>query len=71
MTEKSHKLLPGRPNHGYEEARRAKPHAEIVTMLREAEHHIHEVLATHFQRAMDEDRLRTDDPYFLAETSRR
>lgn len=65
------------------EARLANPHAEIVTMLREAEpfldqvqiqdirdaeHHIHEVLAIHFQRAMDENRLRMDDPFFLAET---
>ncbi|WFR61259.1 helix-turn-helix domain containing protein [Paenibacillus amylolyticus] len=65
------------------EARLANPHAEIETMLREAEpfldhaqiqdireaeHHIHDVLATHFQRAMDENRLRTDDPFFLAET---
>ncbi|MGN7412908.1 TetR/AcrR family transcriptional regulator [Paenibacillus sp. SAF-068] len=65
------------------EARLANPHAEIETMLREAEpfldyaqmqdireaeHQIHDVLATHFQRAMDENRLRKDDPFFLAET---
>ncbi|XOJ02011.1 TetR/AcrR family transcriptional regulator [Paenibacillus polymyxa] len=65
------------------EARLGNPHAEIETMLREAEpflepaqiqdirnaeHQIHEVLASHFQRAMDENRLRTDDPFFLAET---
>ncbi|WP_458126870.1 TetR/AcrR family transcriptional regulator [Paenibacillus sp. Z3-2] len=65
------------------EARLGNPHAEIETMLREAEpfldhaqiqdiraaeHGIHEVLATHFQRAMDQNRLQTDDPFFLAET---
>ncbi|WP_339170144.1 TetR/AcrR family transcriptional regulator [Paenibacillus sp. FSL R5-0341] len=65
------------------EARLGNPHAEIETMLRKAEpfldyaqiqdirnaeHQIHEVLAAHFQRAIDENRLRTEDPFFLAET---
>ncbi|WP_127536907.1 TetR/AcrR family transcriptional regulator [Paenibacillus illinoisensis] len=65
------------------EARLANPHAEVETMIREAEPfleknqiqeireaeaRIHEVLATHFQLAMDQQTLREDDPMFLAET---
>lgn len=65
------------------EARLANPHAEVETMIREAEPfleknqiqeireaeaRIHEVLSTHFQLAMDQQTLRKDDPMFLAET---
>ena len=65
------------------EARLANPHAEVETMIREAEPfleenqvqeireaevRIHEVLATHFRLAMDQQTLRKDDPMFLAET---
>ncbi|MEO2202888.1 helix-turn-helix domain-containing protein [Paenibacillus pabuli] len=65
------------------EARLANPHAEVETMIREAEPfleenqvqeireaevRIHEVLATHFRLAMDQQTLREDDPMFLAET---
>ncbi|AIQ52904.1 TetR/AcrR family transcriptional regulator [Paenibacillus sp. FSL R7-0331] len=61
----------------------ANPHAEIETMMREAEpflekeqilaireaeQHIHELLAVHFRLAMDQQFLREEDPMFLAET---
>ena len=64
------------------EARLANPHGEIEMMMREAEpfleqeqvhaireaeHQIHEVLAAHFQRAMDQKTFREEDPLFLAE----
>ncbi|WP_342561020.1 helix-turn-helix domain-containing protein [Paenibacillus sp. FSL R7-0345] len=65
------------------EARLANPHAEIETMMREAEpfleaeqiraireaeQHIHELLADHFRLGMNQRLLREDDPMFLAET---
>lgn len=65
------------------EARLTNPHAEIETMLREAEpflseeqireirgaeNHIYQALADHFQKAMDNHRLRTGDPMLLAHT---
>ncbi|MHA7963242.1 TetR/AcrR family transcriptional regulator [Paenibacillus sp. CAU 1782] len=65
------------------EARLTNPHAEIETMLREAEpflneeqiheirgaeHHIYQVLADHFKEAMDNRILRANDPMFLAHT---
>lgn len=65
------------------EARLANPHAEIETMMREAESfldeeqvreireaelQIHELLAEHFRLAMNQQILREEDPMFLAET---
>ncbi|WP_153978840.1 TetR/AcrR family transcriptional regulator [Paenibacillus xylanilyticus] len=65
------------------EARLANPHAEVETMIREAEPfleknqiqeireaeaRIHDVLASHFQLGIDQQILREDDPMFLAET---
>jgi AcrR family transcriptional regulator len=65
------------------EARLTNPHAEIETMLREAEpflneeqireirlaeHHIYQVLADQFQAAMDNDMFRSNDPMLLAHT---
>ena len=64
------------------ETRLANPHGEIETMMREAEplleeeqihaireaeHQIHEVLASHFKQAMDQQLFREEDPLFLAE----
>ncbi|MGO4527998.1 TetR/AcrR family transcriptional regulator [Paenibacillus sp. 2TAF8] len=64
------------------EARLANPHGEIEMMMREAEslleqeqihaireaeHQIHEVLAAHFKKAMDQNIFREEDPLFLAE----
>jgi oligoendopeptidase F len=50
--------------------REAEPFLEKnqIQEIREAEARIHEVLATHFQLAMDQQNLREDDPMFLAET---
>ncbi|WP_139996542.1 TetR/AcrR family transcriptional regulator [Paenibacillus paridis] len=65
------------------EARLTNPHAEIETMLREAEpflneeqlmeirqseHSIYQLLAEHFQTAMDNHVLRVNDPMLLAQT---
>lgn len=64
------------------EARLASPHAEIETMMREAEpflekeqiraireaeHEIHELLAVHFRLAINQQFFREEDPIFLAE----
>jgi AcrR family transcriptional regulator len=64
-------------------ARLANPHAEIETMMREAESYleeeqiraireaeqdIHELLAVHFRLAINQQFLREEDPIFLAET---
>lgn len=65
------------------EARLANPHAEIVTMMREAEkfleeeqilaireaeQDIHDLLADYFRLGMNQQQLREEDPLFLAET---
>ncbi|AIQ47364.1 TetR family transcriptional regulator [Paenibacillus sp. FSL R7-0273] len=65
------------------EARLANPHAEMVTMMREAEpfleksqlhaireaeQQIHELLAGHFRLAISRNFLREEDPMFLAES---